>query len=372
MEYKDYYTTLGVPRGASQADIKKAYRRLAREHHPDVNKGNAAAERRFKEINEANAVLGDPEKRRAYDALGADWAAYQQAGGTRGADPFADFMRQSGGAGPGGVRFEFHGSPEDMAGFSEFFQSFFGGGPVETQTVRTRTGTATERGSGRGSGRRIGFDIEDLLGGLGRRGHGDEATAAGATGRPQRTRRNDREVEAEITLEEAFRGTSRILEVGDRRLEVAVPAGVADGQRIRLANTAGGGAGDIYVKVRVMPHPAFERSGADLTRELPVTLREALLGGEVPVETLAGGRLLLKVPPGTQPGRTIRLAGQGLPRFRADGRGDLYVRIRVVLPTGLDGATREQAARFLDSIDQPDPRGSNTAHQTTTQAGSRT
>lgn len=355
MEYRDYYQTLGVPRTATQADIKKAYRRLARQHHPDVNKGNADAERRFKEINEAHAVLGDPEKRRAYDTLGADWAAYQQAGGGRpgGAaeNPFADFVRRSsagGAAGPGGIRFEYRGSAEDLSGFSDFFRTFFGGASPAAG------GRATASGAGAG--------YDDLLSGLGfepaarapraPRGAGGAERRPG--GRAAAGRRQDVEAVTEVTLEEIFGGTTRLLQVGDRRYEVRIPAGVPDGQRIRLSGKAGtgSGAGDVYVKVRVLPHAVFERNGADLTRELTVTLRDALLGGEVAVETLSGGRLLLRIPRETQNGRVFRLAGQGLPRFHDSGRGDLYVRVRVLLPTGMDEEARELASRFLDAADR--------------------
>jgi DnaJ-class molecular chaperone len=354
MEYRDYYQTLGVPRTASQADIKRAYRRLARQYHPDVNKGKPDAERRFKEINEANAVLGDPEKRRAYDSLGADWAAYQQAGGAA-KDPFADFVRRSRsgggtGPGPGGIRFEYRGNPEDLAGFSDFFRTFFGSDPGAP------SGRAPHSGTDTGTGR---LQYDDVLGdlgfgtsagrGAGRRGHG----SGGSRPAP----RQDVETETEVTLEEVFAGTTRLLQVGDRRYEVKIPVGVVDGQRIRLSGKAGSGpgAGDVYVRVRVLPHATFERQGADLVCELPISLRAALLGGEVPVPTIAGTRLLLRIPPGTQNGRTFRLAGQGLPRFRAAGRGDLFARVRVVLPTGLDENARRLASQFLDAVDQPDP-----------------
>lgn len=357
MEYKDYYAILGVPRTASQAEIKKAYRRLARQHHPDLNKGNADAERRFKEINEAHAVLGDPEKRKAYDTLGADWAAYQQAGaaGATG-NPFADFVRRSyagsAGTAPGGIRFEYRGNAEDLSGFSDFFRMFFGGAPG-TGTGRSSSTSAGSTGTG-------GLGYDDLLGGLGfemptgrTTGRRTRATGGSRPGPPQ-----DVEAETEVTLEEVFRGTTRLLQVGNRRYEVKIPAGVADGQRIRLSGKAGSGpgAGDVYVRIRVLPHPTFERNGADLTRELPIPLRVALLGGEVPVETIAGTRLLLRIPPETQNGRLFRLAGQGLPRLRGEGRGDLYARVRVVLPTHLDERARELAGRFLDAAGQPETR----------------
>jgi DnaJ-class molecular chaperone len=162
------------------------------------------------------------------------------------------------------------------------------------------------------------------------------------------------EATAELTLEEAFAGTTRRVEVGGKRLEVTIPRGVDTGTRIRLTGQGGDGR-DLVVTGRVKPHPVFTRRGADLERELPLTLREALLGAEVAVGTLKG-RVLLKIPAGTQTGKTIRLTGQGMPRFRADGAGDLLVRVRVVLPTDLNDEAREAAERFLDLADQPNPR----------------
>ncbi len=340
MEYRDYYAALGVPRTASQAEIKKAFRKLARQFHPDVNKGDAAAEQRFKEVSEANEVLSDPEKRKLYDQLGANWQAYQQAGagtGQRG-QPFAGFQG-FGAGGPGGVRFEFQGDPEDLEGFSDFFRTFFGGG-ARTQT-RARAGAGS---------------IEDILAGLG----GDFDLAhdprQAVGGRPARGRRRSVtiEAEAEVTLEEVGQGTRRLLDIEGRRIEVTIPAGVEDGQRIRFSKVGPDGS-DVYLRVRVKPHPVFAREGANLRREVPVTLREALLGADVPLQTLTG-RVLLRVPAETQNGRTFRLAGQGLPRFRAEGRGDLYAKVRVVLPNGLSEDARAAVERFLELVDQPDPR----------------
>jgi curved DNA-binding protein len=336
MEYRDYYATLGVPRTASQADIKKAFRKLARQHHPDVNKGNSAAEKRFKEISEANEVLADPEKRKLYDQLGSNWQAYQQAGAGTGrpGSPFAGFegFRPGG----GGVRFEYHGTPEDLAGFSDFFRTFFGGG-VDDAFAGGGGGTRTQTRFRTAS-------IDDLLSEMGTgAGNGRRQSAPGTY-----------EAEAEATLEEVASGTKRLLEIGGRRIEVDIPAGVADRQRIRFSGVGPGGA-DVYLRVRVKPHPVFTREGANLRRELPVSLHEALLGAEVPVQTLRG-RVLLRIPPATQNGRTFRLAGKGLPRFRAEGNGDLYVKVRVVLPTELSDKAREAAKRFLDLVDQPNPR----------------
>jgi curved DNA-binding protein len=347
MDYKDYYATLGVARDASAAEIKKAFRKLARKHHPDVNKGESAAEQRFKELNEANEVLGDPEKRKAYDAMGSDWAAYQRAG-AGGADPFAAYR---GGGQPGGVRFEYRGNAEDIAGFSDFFRTFFGasagapGGPA---------------GGAGGSGRRrtatAGLDFDSVLAGLGLDGAG-RARAGGGGRRASAAPRQDALAEVEIGLDEAFHGTSRLVEVDGRRLEVTIPRGVDTGRRIRLSGKAGSGpdAGHLYLQVKVRDHPGFTRNGADLQRELPITLAEALLGAEVPVGTLKG-RVMLRIPPETQHGRTFRLRGQGMPRFRAEGFGDLYAKVRVVLPTGLDDDDRARLRAFSDEIKQPDPR----------------
>jgi DnaJ-class molecular chaperone len=353
VEYKDYYATLGVPRDASRAEIRKQFRKLARQYHPDVNKGDAAAERRFKELNEANAVLGDPEKRKAYDALGADWEAYQRAGAA-GSQPFGGFGGFASGSTPGGIRFEYHGDPEDLAGFSDFFRTFFAGG-----AGGATAGGSRPRSSTRAAG---GLSFEDILGGLDIDGRGSFAEGASPRtgGRTAPLERRDLEAEAVIDLEEAFRGTTRLVQVDGKRLEVTIPRGVESGQRIRLSGKAGTGGGNLYVRVVVRPHRIFTRTGADLQRELPITLAEAMLGAEVTVETLKG-RVLLRIPPETQSGRSFRLAGQGMPRFRAEGNGDLYAKVRVVLPTGLDEEARRRFRAFADHVKQPDPRQSGPA-----------
>jgi curved DNA-binding protein len=351
MEYRDYYGTLGVPRTASQADIKKAFRKLARQHHPDVNKGDVAAEKRFKEVSEANEVLSDPEKRKLYDQLGADWQNYQQAGTGSGrpGQPFAGF--QGSRPGGGGVRFEYRGSPEDLAGFSDFFRTFFTGGSAfggsafdDDDLFGGSAFAQAGMGGARTRTRARTSSIDDLLGSTGTRSGNGRAAPA----------RQKLEAEAEVSLEEVASGTKRLLDIEGKRIEVNIPAGVADGQRIRYSGVAPDG-GDVYLKVKVKPHRVFTRKGADLHRELPLTLREALLGAEVPVGTL-GGRVLLRIPPETQNGRTFRLAGKGLPKFRGEGRGDLYAKARVVLPTGLSAEAKAAAEKFLDLAKQPDPR----------------
>jgi len=295
VEFKDYYKTLGVPRTATAEEIKKAYRKLARQHHPDVAKG-AKNEERFKEVNEANEVLSDPEKRGRYDTLGPNWQQ-QFASGP--------------GPGRGGARWV-HGQPgtDPFGGttdFSDFFRTVFGGAGFEPN------------GGGRGRSR---------------------ARAAGT----------DIEQEVEVSLAEAYRGAERAFEIrggaGARTLEVKIPAGVRDGQRIRLAGqgspgSGGGPSGDLYLRMKVGPHPFFRRDDDDLRADLPVALHEALLGAEITVPTLKGP-VSLRVPPETQNGRTIRLAGQGMPRAkeRGGGHGDLYVTVKVVLPQKLNDDER--------------------------------
>ena len=350
MEFQDYYAVLGVPRTASQADIKKAFRKAARQHHPDTNKGDAEAEQKFKAVNEANAVLSDPDKRTLYDRLGKDWEAYARAGATAGAgasaggargaagNPFAGF---SGFGGPGGnVRYEFHTSGD--TDFSDFFQAFFGGA---SEPMR-------DTGPGRGRRPTGGPTFEDILAGMGL-----DANGGPTTGSPRQTAAAPKataEAVAEVTLDEAYHGTTRLVEVDGKRLEVKIPKGADTGTRIRFTGKAPGG-GDLYVVVRQEKDRTFTRRGADLERELPLTLKEALLGGAVHVGT-PKGRVLLTIPAGTQPGRVFRLSGQGMPRFKADGHGDLYVKAKVVLPADLSADAKAAADRFLSLVDQPDPR----------------
>ncbi len=362
MEYRDYYEILGVPRSASQPDIKKAFRKLARAHHPDRNPGDKAAEKRFKDVNEANAVLSDAEKRKQYDALGANWEQYQRAGGGRGgADPFGPGgpFAGFGGAGAGGasaagqggnVRYEFRSAGGEGAGFSEFFRMFFSGAQAGAQTGRGAAGGA--RGQARS-----GASFEDILSEMGRTG----GTAPGGTGAKaptaDRAPKGEIEAPADLSLEEAFHGTQRLVEVEGKRYEVALPRGVDTGSRIKLSGKGPNGR-DVVVTVRIRPHDTYTRRGADLERELPVTLREALLGAEVEVATLKG-RILLTIPAGTQGGKTFRLTGQGMPRIKDNGAGDLYLKVRVVLPTTIPEGAKDAAKAFLDLVDQPDPRATS-------------
>ena len=322
MEYKDYYAVLGVPKTASQAEIKKAYRKLARELHPDTNK-DPAAERRFKDANEAHAVLSDPTRRKQYDELGANWQAYEQAGyGSGGATDWAGF-----GGAPGGTRWTYRtaSSADDLGGFSDFFRAFFGGG--------ANGGTAF------GGGGASGFDHIDLS---------DLGGGTRTRVRPQATA----QATAEVTLAEVATGAERMVNVNGRRLQVKIPAGVTDGARVRLSGAVDGG--DLVITVRVAPDPRFERRGADLVTEVPITLAEALLGAEVPVPTPTGS-VKLRIRPNTQNGQEITAKGRGLPRRGASGRGDLIVRARVVLPR-LDDEARADFERFAAKHPQPDPR----------------
>jgi DnaJ-class molecular chaperone len=368
MEFQDYYETLGVPRTATQAEIKKAFRKLARENHPDKKPGDQDAERRFKAVNEAHAVLSDPDKRKKYDRLGKDWEAYSRAGVDPDAagNPFGAGtpfgFRTDGGQG-GNVRYEFRTSGGSGGDFSDFFRVFFGG---DAESAMGGTGGA---GSTRTTRRGAGSTFEDILADMGLSGAGSAssgggarggragATGAGGTaGRPGFTSagRPTAEAVAEIGLEEAYHGTTRRVEIDGRRLDVTIPRGADTGTKVKLTGQGPDG-GDLVVTIRVRPHPVFTRTGADLERDLPLTLEEALLGGEVPVTTLKG-RVLLKIPAGTQNGHRFRLKGQGMPRLRGEGTGDLFARARVVLPTALDEDAREAAKAFLAKVHQPDPR----------------
>jgi len=320
VEYKDYYKILGVPKTATDKEIKAAYRRLARKHHPDVNKNDPKAEARFKEVNEANEVLSDPAKRQRYDALGSDWSSFRPGPGAGGP-----------GAGGGTYTVDFGEGGQDFGGFSDFFRTIFGGG---------FGGASAGRGAGGGGG---GF------GGGGAGGYGGfeevfrQQQAGPVSGQ-------DVETPVELTLEEVLRGTTRTLQIGDgaksRTVEVKIPPGVRDGSRVRVAGEGGpgargGGRGDLYLRVKTIPHPLFERKGEDLQVPVTVPLTTAVLGGEVSVPTL-DGPVGIKVPAGSRPGRVFRLRNHGLPRLEAGGgRGDVLATLGVDLPTTLSDRERE-------------------------------
>jgi DnaJ-class molecular chaperone len=364
MDFQDYYETLGVPRSASQADIKKAFRKLAREHHPDKKPGDKAAEARFKAINEANAVLSDADKRKKYDRLGKDWEAYSRAGVDPDAagspfgagNPFGGFGGfDGGGAGSGrggNVRYEFRTSGGGGGDFSDFVRTFF------TSDAGPTADPAGTRSARRGAGAGPSFD--DILAemGLNSAGAGGSTRTSGSSRvGSAATGRATAEAIAEISLEEAYHGAIRRVEIDGRRLDVSIPRGADNGTKVKLTGQGPRG-GDLVVTIQVRPHPVFTRKGADLERDLPITLAEALLGGEVPVTTLKG-KVLLRIPLGTQNGHRFRLAGQGMPRLRGEGFGDLYAKARVVLPPKLDDEAAEAARTFFEKVDQPDPRTTN-------------
>jgi DnaJ-class molecular chaperone len=308
VEYKDYYKILGVPQTATDKEIKAAYRKLARKHHPDVNKNDPKAEARFKEINEANEVLSDPAKRQRYDALGSDWSSYRPG---------------PGGPSPGGGTYTVDFGGEDMGGFSDFFRTIFGGG------------FGGAGGGGRTAGPGAGYGgFEEVF----RQQQGGPIAG------------QDVETPVELTLDEVLRGTTRTVQIGDgarsRTVEVKIPPGVRDGSRVRVAGEGGQGArggprGDLYMRVKAIPHPLFERKGEDLQVPVTVPLTTAVLGGEVQVPTL-DGPVGIKVPPGSRPGRLFRLRNHGLPRLEAGGgRGDLLASLSVDLPTKVGDREKE-------------------------------
>jgi curved DNA-binding protein len=307
MDFKDYYKILGVPKTATAKEIKAAYRKLARKHHPDLNQGNPKEEARFKEVNEAHEVLSDPEKRKRYDELGANWNTPQGQAGSAG-QPW-------GRGGPGNVRveYDFGGGGGD---FSDFFRTFFGGG----------FGGGGFRGGG-GPGMGADFAEGEPMGG------------------PFGRRPPDLEQDVELTLEEVMRGTTRTLQVeGGPRVEVRIPAGVRDGQRVRVAGEgarAGKARGDVYLRVRTRPHPTFERKGDDLAVPVRIPITTAALGGQAEVPTL-DGTLEIKIPAGTSSGRTFRLRGQGLPKLESGGgRGDLLATVVPDVPSKLTAAQKD-------------------------------
>ena len=322
MEFKDYYATLGVTKSASPDEIKRAYRKLARAHHPDLNPGDLAAERRFKEINEAQEVLGDPEKRRKYDELGANWRMYEQAG--PGASPFGAGGRSSARwstSGAGGFRGMSPEEAEDLFGgaspFSDFFQTFFTGGAP---------------------------------------GHGPR--------RPVSRRGRDLEHPVTLSLEEAYDGTVRRLtfeSAGNRRpVDVKIPPGVGDGARVRVAGEgepgSGAAAGDLFLRVHVTPHATFTRRGQDLFVDVTVPVTTAVLGGQVSVPRLRGTPLALKVPASTQSGQVFRLTGHGMPALgSAKTIGDLYATVAVRLPERLSAAQRRHYEALAALETEPAP-----------------
>lgn len=303
MKYKDYYAVLGVDKNASDKEIKKAYRKLAAKYHPDRNPDNQEAEQKFKEINEANEVLSNPEKRKKYDTLGANWEAYEQSGFQ--GSPFGqgDPFGQRG----SGQTFVFEGDPSEFfgrrgrSGFSDFFEAFFGdhfGGADPFEAFQQQTGRRQRRSMGQ-----------------------------------------DLQAELNITLEEAYRGGSRTFTLHGKNLRIQIKPGAYDGQKLRLKDKGAPGPdgqkGDLYLILKVTPHPRFQRKENDLIIDKKVDLYTAVLGGKVEVPTLASP-LRVNIPAGTESGKTLRLKGKGMPVYgKPNQHGDLLVRVQVEMPKRL-------------------------------------
>lgn len=300
MEYRDYYKILDVDSHASVDEIKKAYRKLARRYHPDINPNDKTAAERFTEINEANEVLTDPEKRAKYDRLSSSWRTHQQTSEGKNFE-WSEWLSSAHKSGEPVNLEEILGNSNRSSGFSDFFEVVFGGMPP--------TRTSPEQGQ-------------------------------------------DYNQKIEISLEEAFNGATRILRIGERRIEIKIPRGAKSGTKVRVRGEGregeGGAKGDLYLDIEVTPHPTFERAGDDLHTELPVDLYTAILGGEASVPTLKG-KIKLRIPPETQSGRSFRLKGQGMPQLKQpDERGDLYAKVVVQLPQNL---TPDEIALFEELAD---------------------
>jgi curved DNA-binding protein len=302
MEFKDYYKILGVEKDATQEEIKKAYRKLALKYHPDRNPDNKQAEEKFKEITEANEVLSDPEKRKKYDQLGANWKYYQQPG--TGGPGMDDFFSQFGGTG-GRSSYQYSGDLGDLfgniGGFSDFFESFFGG---------------------RGAGSRSG------------------AYSAAQKGQ-------DYEANLNLTLEEVFNGVDRQITVDGKTLKVKIEQGTRDKTKLRLRGmgspgTHGGEKGDLYLNIHVIDHPFYEVKEDDLYYNLDVDLYTAVLGGNVQIQTLDHKKLNIVIPPETDNGKLLKLRGQGImKKDNKNKRGDLFIRIIVQIPKHLSKEEKE-------------------------------
>lgn len=295
MEYKDYYKVLGVDRKATQDEIKKTYRKLAMKYHPDQNRGNKQAEEKFKDINEAYEVLGDANKREKYDQLGSSYSQWQQTGGNPGNFNWNDWVSRQ--PQSQGRQVNMGDFSDAFGGFSDFFSAIFGGmgGGMNTATRQKARPQVIEQG-------------------------------------------------VQITLEEAYRGTQRIFQIGDRRIEVKIPAGAITGTKVRMSGavpTSTGGRGDLHLVVEVLPNDQFSIEGSNLTTEVKVDLYTAVLGGTANVRTMSGD-VVLTIPAGTQPGQKIRLSGRGMPKLKEPNtHGDLFAVIRVDIPRKLNEKQRK-------------------------------
>lgn len=320
VKYKDYYQTLGVPRNAADKDIKASYRKLARQYHPDQNKGDKASEEKFKELSEAYEVLKDPEKRRRYDQLGSNWKSGDQF------RPPPDYS---------GFQFDFG----DMSGFgkgspfSDFFESVFGQSFGAGGTVS--------------QGQRPGAQ-----GAPGAAAHRGQRPGAASSGRSPL----DQEAEIELTLEEVAKGTTRTLQISgqgvkSKTLEVKIPPGVRQGSKIRVPgegakSPVSAQAGDLYLKVKVKAHAEFSIEGDNLICTVNLTPAQAVIGSEASVPTL-DGPVKIRIPAGTQSGRMLRLKGRGLPKLKEAAPGDILVRTKIMIPTELSDREKELYGELL-------------------------
>ncbi|MDX1413154.1 MAG: J domain-containing protein [Candidatus Promineifilaceae bacterium] len=307
MEYKDYYKILDVSKDADNKTIKRAYRQLARKYHPDKNPGDKKAEETFKEINEAYEVLGDPDNRAKYDRLGRNYHRYQQMGGNAADFDFSQWFGGAAGGQQGRVHVDFGDLFGGGGGFSDFFTSIFGGA-----AARSAAGQSMRQEDlfGNVSGQSSSLDINQTI---------------------------------DITLEEAYRGTSRKVLQNGTQFTTKIPAGAKTGTKVRLrgkGNVGPNGQGDLYLVVNVLPHDTFQRVGNNLRLDVTVDVVTAVLGGKTLVPTL-DGQLQLTIPPGTQGGQVIRLKGKGMPYLRDKTQsGDLLARVRISIPTDIDDKQR--------------------------------
>jgi curved DNA-binding protein len=303
MEFKDYYKILGLEKSATQDEIKKAYRKLAMKYHPDRNPNDNVAEEKFKEITEANEVLGDPEKRKKYDTLGSNWKQYQNAGAG-----FDDFFSQFGGTRRGsGTTYEFSGDINDIfgnmgGGFSDFFESFFGSSGRQS---RSRSGSQRFK---------------------------DQPTEV------------DVEADMAITLEEAFVGSERQIIVDGKKLKIKINPGTKEGQKLRLkglgrSRTSSGNKGNLYLNIHILQHPFYEIKGEELFYNLDIDLYTAILGGKEKIKSLDGKTISIAIPEGTESEKTLKLKNLGL--YKNYGRGDLFVKIHVTVPKNLSEEEKE-------------------------------